>query len=303
MRLKMLPLLAAVVGVIMFTGCTKILLRPAIDNVKTVAVVSVYMNRDFYNIKAPKADESKAALKTLGRALMKETGVLNKIDTTFNAQFLQIVSYAVKKYSETLEGLGPFHVEPMENVLRNSSYQNFISEAAKDQPFPALASIGAAIKSADWYTPPNMIHIPADMVVEDAGKHTTYFGKTKDPRAEFRKELANLCKSLNVDALAIVQLDMAYKKAFISINLGEGSAAAPRVASSVFVVNKDGEVAVNTGLFGKGEGEYVEGDNAPMIRGDMVHLNDKSVSSYCGAIDKAGSAMRKKLEKAFAKLK
>ncbi len=303
MMKRFLSITIIALGVLMFTGCTKILLRPAIDNVKSVAVVSVYMNRDFYNIKAPKADESKDAFKTLGRALMKQTGVMDKIDTTFNVQFMQIISYAVKKYSEQLDGLGPFRVEPMENVLRNPSYQEFIAQAAKDQPFAALASIGAAIKSADWFTAPNMIHVPADMIVEGGGMHTTYLGKTKDPRAEFRKELANLCKSLNVDALAIVQLDMAYKKAFISINLGEGDAAAPRVASSLVVVNKDGEVAVNTGLFGRGEGKYVDGSNAPMLRKGFVHLTDKSVSSYCGAIDKSCAAMKKELEKAFSKLK
>jgi len=145
--------------------------------------------------------------------------------------------------------------------------------------------------------------VPADLIVENGGQHTYYLGKTKDPRAEFRRELANLCTSLNVDALAIVQLDMAYKKPFLSINLGGGDPAAPRVASSIVVVNKDGEVAVNTGLFGRGEGEYVDGDNAPMLRGGSVHLTDKSVSSYCDAIDKNCAAMKKKLEKAFSKLK
>jgi hypothetical protein len=295
--------LSVLAAFLLLPGCGSILLRPAVDNVKTVALVSVYMNRDFYNIKEPKADESKAALKTFGRALMKETGVLDKIDTTFNVQFMQIVSYAAKHFSEQLDGVGPIRIEPMENVLRNPSYQNFIAEAAKDQPFPSLASIGAAIKSADWFTAPNMIHIPADLIVEDAGKHTTYLGKTKDPRAEFRKQLVDLCKSLNVDALAIVQLDMAYKKPFLSINLGGGDPAAPRIASSLFMVNKDGEVAVNTGLLGRGEGEYAEGDNAPMLRGGSVHLTDKSVSSYCATIDKTCADMKKKLAKAYSKLK
>jgi hypothetical protein len=296
-------LTVALVGILFMTGCGKILLRPAIDKVKSVALVSVYMNRDFYNIKTPKADESKAALKTLGRALMKETGVMDKIDNTFNAEYLAIASFAVKKFSEQLDGLGPFHIEPMENILKNASYQNFVGDAAKGQPFPALASIGAVIKSADWYTAPNMIFIPADALVEGAGQHTTYIGKTKNPRAEFRAEMGKLCQSLGVDAVAIVQLDMAYKKPFLSLKLIGADPAGPRVASSLVVINKDGEVAVNTGLFERGEGEYAEGDNAPMLRKGEVFLSDKSVNSYCQAIEKSCEAMKKTLAKAFSKLK
>lgn len=304
MKKRSIHLIVIITTAFILTGCGSILLRPAIDKVKTVALISVYMNRDFYDIKAPKADESKDAMKTLGRAIMKEAGALDKIDHTFDAKFLQVVSYAVKAYSDALDGLGPFRLAPMDKVLQNPSYQDFVGQAAKDQPFGgALVKIGAAIKSADWYTAPSMIHIPADAIVEGGDTHTTYYGNTKDPKAEFRGELAKLCTSLGVDAVAIVQLDMAYKKPFIGISLGEGYPAAPRVASTLIVVNKDGEVAVNTGLYGRGEGEYSEGDNAPMLRGGSVILNDKSTSSFCATIDKSCAAMKKNMEKAFSKLK
>ena len=108
-------------GFLLLAGCSKILYRPAIDNVKSVALISVYMNRDFYNIKAPKASESQQALTTLKRAVLKETGVQDKLDETFNVQYLDIVSYAVKKYSEVLDGMGPFRIEPIDKILSNTS--------------------------------------------------------------------------------------------------------------------------------------------------------------------------------------
>jgi hypothetical protein len=288
---------------LLFNGCSKILYRPAIDNVKSVALISVYMNRDFYNIKAPKASESKQALKTLARAVMKETGVQDKLDEKFNAQYLDMVSYAVKKYSEVIDGNGPLRLEPMDKILSNPSYQNFIAEANKDQPFAALATIGAAIKSADWYTAPNMIHVPADVFVEKAGTHVTYLGNTKDPKAEFRSQLAQLCNDLGVDAVAIVQLDMAYKFPWFSITIGDTRYASPLVSSTLIIVNKNGDVAVNTGLNDRGQGEYSKGKNVGLLRSKQLFLNDKSVSSYCVAIDNDCNNMKKALAKAFSKLK
>jgi len=290
-------------GFLLLAGCSKILYRPAIDNVKSVALISVYMNRDFYNIKAPKASESQQALTTLKRAVLKETGVQDKLDETFNVQYLDIVSYAVKKYSEVLDGMGPFRIEPIDKILSNTSYQNFIGEANKDQPFASLATIGAAIKSANWFTAPNMIHIPADVFVEKAGQHIAYIGNTKDPKAEFRSQLAQLCNDLGVDAVAIIQLDMAYKFPWLSITFNDVRHAVPQVSSTLIVVNKNGEVAVNTGLYDRGKGDYSKGESVPLLRRKQLFLNDKSVSSYCVAIDKDGNNLKKTLAKAFSKLK
>ena len=39
-------------------GCASILVRPAADNIKTVALISVFMNRDFYDVKDPRTSVS-----------------------------------------------------------------------------------------------------------------------------------------------------------------------------------------------------------------------------------------------------
>src|SRR3989339_1389697 len=94
---KLVPVL--VVGALVFLGgCGSILIRPAVDKVKKVALISVYMNREFYDVKAPKASEGAAALKTLGRATARATGVMDMLDNAFAEKQKMIVSYAVKAY-------------------------------------------------------------------------------------------------------------------------------------------------------------------------------------------------------------
>src|SRR5687767_4583514 len=85
---------------VLAAGCSSILVRPAVDNVKTMAIVSVYMNRDFYNLKAPKAQQGGLDLKrALADAGLKKTGLAEKMDLGREQQM--IVSHALMEYNKT----------------------------------------------------------------------------------------------------------------------------------------------------------------------------------------------------------
>jgi len=53
-------------------GCAGTQIKPSAKNVKKLAIVSLYMNHDFYNIKSPRAGEGQAVLKSLVKGLVKE---------------------------------------------------------------------------------------------------------------------------------------------------------------------------------------------------------------------------------------
>ena len=90
----------------------------------------------------------------------------------------------------------------------------------------------------------------------------------------------------------------------MSFNLGIGGGpATPNISATLIMVNKNGEVAVNTGLFEKGLGTRYMGEKVAMLRKGGVDLNEKSVSSYCKAIEESSFGMKANLVKAFSKIK
>lgn len=82
MRLRACAVAGLLAVSVVMMGCFPgILTKPALDKVKSVALVSVYMNRDFYNVNVPSADSaegSQAALNALGSILKKKSGSLKR---------------------------------------------------------------------------------------------------------------------------------------------------------------------------------------------------------------------------------
>ncbi|OGS19799.1 MAG: hypothetical protein A2252_02710 [Elusimicrobia bacterium RIFOXYA2_FULL_39_19] len=299
---KVYLVLSALIAGLLLAGCASILIKPAIFDVKKVALVSVYMNRDFYDVKAPRANEANQALKTLGRAVTKETKVLAALDNAFGKEYQQIVSYGVKQYTDQLDGVGDWQWIPVTTVLNNKMYKTFYDNATNGKPSGSLVKIAQKLKSADWYVAPNMIHIPVDTVAGNPNQHTYYAGDAKDPKEDMRKELAQLCKALGVDAVAMLEFDMAYKKPAINLTLLGADPAIPNMSVSLVMVTKNGDLAVNTGPVVKGQGTRYEGDKVGMLNKEYVDLNAKAVNAYCQAIDNSAADMKKRILSAFSKL-
>ena len=214
-------------------GCASIIMRPAVDDVRTVALVSVYMNREFYNTRSPLAGEGQAAVASLVEAasraafekLLDREAESDAIDV-YDPERTRIISFAVQRYRDQLDALRGWRLLPAERVVRP-----------------------------------------------------------------------------DVDAVAILELDMAYRfNRFSKITFFGTTLAVPTVSHSLVVVNRRGQVAVNTGPVVRGGGERYEGDTVGMVKHEdlvLKHKNDKAVHSYNLAISDAAEALREQLEGAL----
>lgn len=282
------------------TGCSGILMQPAIDDVKTVAVASVYMNKDFYNIKSPKAAEGNAAFKSLlaaaGAVAADKLGVKKEVDPLdeVDPEQMKIIAYGVQSYMNELDALGKWQLLPLDRVLQNGYYK----QMSQDNPTSTLGKFVSAYLSdqekAKWVTPIGFNVITTGSVLD------------KESGEAGRKAMAELCRELNVDAVAILQYDMGYRfNKLAKITLGSRTLAVPSVASQLVVVNKNGEVAVNTGNIPKGAGDRYTGKTVGMVKGDVLilkHKNDKAVNNYNLALEKSATGMKERLAKAYEKL-
>lgn len=273
------------------------LVRPAVDNVKTVALISVYMNRDFYDVKAPRNSVNIENLLPFGKAAAKGDGDSRSIDDSSSKGLATLIAHGMKAYSDRLEGVGNLQWIPVADIVSSEAYRKFAVSYAGESSASGLAHAAATIADAQWFTAADMVRIPMEKVA-----YTGTFisvGGQKDPR----RELVQLCKDLNVDAVAILEFDMAFKKPLTGLDAFGNLPAIPSVCTALFLVNKDGDVAVNSGRIAKGQGKRFDGKTVSMLSRDTVSLTDKAVDSYCRAIDKSAEFMKERLSKEFSRKK
>lgn len=286
----------AIACALLVSGCSSILIRPAADNVKTVALVSVYMNRDFYDVQNPRSSVSLRSLKSLGSALINGTEIPAKIDDPQNNEFDALIAYAIKAYNDRLENSGNLQWLPVTGVLSSDAYRKFADSSA-GRSGGRLQKVAATLDDAEWYTAKDMVRIPVESV-SGGGKFVSLNGEP-----DTRLALAQLCKDLNVDAVAILEFDMAFKKTVFNLDFFGGIPAVPSVSSALVLVNKDGEVAANSGPIVKGQGRRFDGKTVGMLHQDRVQLSEKSINSYRLAIDKSADDLQKRLIKEYGKIK
>lgn len=296
----------AATGLLCFLiGCSSILIRPAVDDVKKIAIVSVYMNRDFYNTKSPRGQEGENAFANLvGGVVKKAAGdVWNKLSEEKEQN--QIITYGLKVNSEQLTAVGRWKLVPVTNVLQSEVYKRIMEPDVKGSFAKGFITFLQEERKSHWITPEGMHYIPISAVAQ-SGTHR-YYGDAKDPTEDAKKALAKLCKDLKVDGVALVELDMGYRFGKLAkVTIGKTTQAKPSVSSALVIVTKNGEIAVNTGFITRGAGERYEGNSAGMVRNDKLflkHKDNKIVEVFNQAIEKSAIAMEKKLAKAFDSLK
>ncbi len=281
-------------------GCASIVMRPAVDDVRTVALVSVYMNREFYNTRSPLSGEGQAAVASLVEAasraafekLLDREAESDAIDV-YDPERTRIVSFAVQRYRDQLDALRGWRVLPAERVVRTGYYRRLVRPEAGTGMAARLVSAYLNHRdSIEWVTPPGYHRIPIESVID--GDRVIEEGA---------RAMSELARELEVDAVAILELDMAYRfNRFAKITFFGTTLAVPTVSHSLVVVNRRGQVAVNTGPVVRGGGERYEGDTVGMVKHEdlvLKHKNDKAVHSYNLAISDAAEALREQLEGAL----
>ncbi len=282
-------------------GCATTLVKePQVDAVKKIAIVSIYANADVHDVKAPKNTQTSVSF------LKAMLGKKSDKSLESNEQ-VQIVTYGLQAYGEELNKVANWEVVPPKEVLASSKYKALMNKES------AQSSMGAFLKALEeaakerWVTPPDMPYIPVSSLSGGSVKKVTVVdGKKVDPIQDARDKMAQLCKELGVDAVAVIGLDLAYKTGMLSGMKGTGlfsgvrGKATPMVASEIVLVTKEGKLAVESSLLSQGGGTYYNSGSAPMMLQGKPDLKDgkgECVEVYDQAVKMSAEGLRAEIEK------
>lgn len=222
-------------------GCfPSIVKKPDIDQVKKVAILSLYADEKVPNDKG--------------------MGVVTHWD---NKVRLQVAEDALKTYQTELARLGWRVVSPMK-VLESREYQQAFAVPEK-QAGSGMGKLGQLLKNVyqqQFFTPAGMLPIPLD----DSAANTRYYGDAaqNNPRAR----LGEMARKLGVDAVALIQLDYCYGGGTFSL-LGNGQAVIS-AGSSIKAVNQRGDMVVNMPAVARCDGKRGESKtSAIMVNGNL----------------------------------
>jgi len=280
MRKHLFFMAAPLLGIFLMGCGASIIKKPEILSVKKMAIVSVVMNTDTYNIEKAK---QKSGLDV--RALKKMVGMEEDIDTD---QYLQLVTAGLDSYQKELNSMAQWELIPIAEVLDNESYK---TSQWQGKPF--------------FISPPEMHQIHYADVAKTG---TTTYVDGKEIHEEARKKLGQLAKDLGVDGVVIIEIDFGYEPVFLSGMKGTGllsgirAPAKPSVSSSMVIITKDGAIGAQSPAVVKGGGTRYTGDKVDMIHQGKVDLKDKdgsSVKEAARTIGLSAAGLKAKILKEF----
>ena len=270
------------------SGCASNMVKhPAADKINKVAIISIYSNLNIYDIN--KKDKSESII-TLAKMASGE-GKINKGN-------IALTSKALGHYSSALNN-SKWKVMPNSELLTHPAYLAFIKETKGDGVMGFLKKAS----SASWAVPTGMVYIPYDVITNKSTKRR--LGDDSHEKAKSR--LAQLSKDLDVDGVAVIHMDLAYKTPMMSIAISgiltnKRNKAKPRVSSEIVIVNSDGKIALETPAVKRGKGKrYESKDNAPMLLGNYVDLSGKdgeqAIEAFSEAIKKHAKSVKSEIKK------
>ena len=239
--------LLSVFAIFILSGCGSIVKKPEINNVKSIALISVYANNT--------VPEKK------GRGQVGGWNDAIKED---------VASGFYNVYAKSLQGLG-WKVIPINKVVASKSYQsNF--RLQNDSGSKATSGLGGILNTlADlnekysYFTPKGM------HVLELNRQQLSSTAYVNGKRVDMRQQLADLAKELHVDAVAVVQIDYCYEGGTFSImGTGKGYMTA---ASTIRAVNDSGKMVIDMGDLGRcvDTGNRAESDTGyAMVGGNLI---------------------------------
>jgi hypothetical protein len=217
--------LFAFISILILSGCGSIVKKPEINHVKSIALISVYAN------------DTVPEKKNRG----KVSGWSDEIKQDVSSGFYKI-------YAKSLQGLG-WKVIPMRNVVASKTYQANFRMATNTDSETAnkvggfLNKLAQMSESYNYFTPKGL-HV---MEINRSELHTTKYVNGK--AVDVRHQLADLAKELNVDAVAVVQIDYCYEGGTFSImGTGKGYMTA---ASTIHAVDRKGNLIIDMGDLGR----------------------------------------------------
>lgn len=248
------------------SGCATISQKPEVFKVKTLAVISVYVNSEVGDVENRKVESPTLTLLHFS------------LNDTDRVKEEALAGFAEKSAEDSLASVPHWSVVPLQQVLANPAYSAMKADiAAAFQSGQHLETGVGPAKGGnpDHFVPaPGMAFVPT-AAIPTGGLSITVTGDGKTiSQDDVKHYWGKLAADLGVDAVAIVSIDLAYKKNFFSgvhIPLVLASADA-NVDAGIVAVTKEGSLVLNSrGL----TGHRVAGGGAPMlIGGDAFSLGD-----------------------------
>jgi hypothetical protein len=258
------------------SGCTSIVMKPDIDRVRKVAILSLYADQKVPNEKG--------------------MGVVTHWDGKVR---LQVAEDALNTFQKEFSKLG-WQVMSPQKVLESREYQQAFAIPEVD-PNSKTGKFAGFLKNAyqqQFFTPAGMLPIRFD----DSEANTTYYGDLAKDNPKLR--LGGMAKKLGVDAVVLIQLDYCYGGGTFSL-LGTGEAVM-NAGSSVKAINQQGNMVVNMptvpmcGGNKRGESET----NAVMINGNLqftASAKDRFRKMFIEATRASAAMTVAEIQKAIAK--
>ncbi len=207
-------------GSIFIMSCSSIVRHPQVDGVKKIAIISVYTNTEPYDL-----EQGGGTRFDLAQA------VTGKTDNEANIRN-EIAQHGLDRYTWAFQQAG-WQVVPTAQVIASADYKALA--ASGQGPQRGLASINefaGRMGQSMYGSPPGMAPMPID------------------ERTDNLNQLAQFCRKMGVDAVAIVNFDLGYRAKSSFFGMPK---AQPAVAARTLVVNKQGEFAVVFPEAAKGE--------------------------------------------------
>lgn len=285
-------------SLLLFAGCATApvqVQRPGIDAVKKVAVISVTSNLKINDIEEKGSEEPSGLAGLLG-------AVVKAVAPETTAEQVAIVTHADKKIGEMFASLDGWTLLPEATVLGNADYKALFGAGSENSTKNATINavlLGAA--TPDTVVPAGMYPIPYTTLIPGTNR---YVNGEKEEAPTLRK-VGALCEKLGVDAVAVAEVKLSYKKTFLSGVSGSGLFAnargnsKPVVEVNIAVVNAKGELVMKSNR----SWATFEGEAVPMMLKGEADLKDKDgkcVAEYQATVSKAVTGLTAEVIKQLA---
>jgi hypothetical protein len=257
------------------SGCTSIVMKPDIDQVKKVAILSLYADQ-----KVPHEGGM---------------GVVTHWDGKVR---LQVAEDALLTYQKEFSKLG-WQVMSPQKVLESKEYQQAfaVPEIDPNSSVGKFANLLKNVYQQQFFTPAGMLPVRFD----DSSANTKYYGDLAKDNP--RTRLGGMAKKLGVDAVVLIQLDYCYGSGSFAL-LGNGEAAMT-AGSSIKAINQQGNMVVNMPTVPMCGGKRAKSQTgAVMINGNLqftTSAKDRFRKMFVEATRASAAMTVAEIQKAIAK--
>jgi hypothetical protein len=316
---KMTKMKWTVLGLAMFFSLggleAAVLDKKGIKDVKKVALISLYSNkRVLLHQISDKGSLSEYVDPRDDRRSQDKHGSWAGKEQS-DKEIRALYQFALTAFQDRLGEVPHWEFVPFSTVAASPAYRDFYkgrAEASKKELEKTPKFLAGMLekmavdasgppKDQDHYLVADKMHfIPASLVTDG----TKRFGN-QDPFKGQKESLAKLCRDLNVDAVAMVNVRISHRYGkFARLKVGDAVKAIARAGSSLVLVSKDGKIVAQTGPIVSKLQEDFEGDSVSMIKEGKLLLEAPEVrKSFESTLSMSAEKMKEVLIAAFEKLK